>query len=51
MLPAGADRFEQLMTWLPTDVAGTYNIRILVDDEVVLDRPFRLVPKQFDLQD
>jgi hypothetical protein len=45
-LPAGADRFEQLLTLQPTDAPGTYNLRILVDGEVAMDRPFLLVTKR-----
>jgi hypothetical protein len=48
ILPKGADRFEQLLTLRPTDVPGTFNIRVSVDDTVVLDRPFRLMPRQVD---
>ncbi len=47
-LPVGADRFEQSLTLRPTDVPGTYNIRVYVDDELAMDRPFLFVPKRFD---
>jgi hypothetical protein len=42
----GADRFEQSLTLRPTDVPGTYNIRVCVDDELVMDRPFLFVTKK-----
>jgi hypothetical protein len=47
-LPQGADRFEQMLTLRPTDVFGTYDIRVQLDDDIVLDRSFRLSPKQLD---
>jgi hypothetical protein len=43
VIPAGADRFEQRITLTPKDYPGTWNVRVLVDNQVVLDRPFRLV--------
>jgi hypothetical protein len=45
-LPVGADRFEQSLTLQPTDLPGTYNLRICVDEEIVMDRPFLLVNKR-----
>lgn len=42
-LPTGVDRFEQKLTLSIKDIPGTWNIRVLVENEVVLDRPFRLV--------
>lgn len=50
-VPAGADRFEQLLTFRTTDVPGTYNLRVFVDEELVLDRPFRLVNRQLTADD
>jgi hypothetical protein len=47
-LPQGAEQFEQMLALRPTDPFGTYNIRVRLDDEIVLDRPFRLSPKQLD---
>jgi hypothetical protein len=46
VLPVGGGQFEQLLALRSSDVPGTYNIRIRVADDIVLDRPFRLVPKQ-----
>jgi ABC-type phosphate/phosphonate transport system substrate-binding protein len=42
-LPSGTDQFEQILEFLPTDVIGTWNIRIRVDKNVVLDKSFRVV--------
>jgi hypothetical protein len=42
-LPSGTDQFEQILDFLPTDVEGTWNIRIRVDRDVVLDKAFRVV--------
>lgn len=42
VLPKGAEQFEQLVRLRSTDVPGTYNVRIKVDADTVLDRPFRL---------
>ena len=39
----GEVRFEQLLELTPTDPLGTWNVRILVDRQVVLDRPFIVV--------
>jgi len=50
-LPIGADRFEQSLVLRPTDVPGTYNIRVLVDGEIVMDRPFLLVEHRLDRDD
>ena len=48
MVPAGSDRFEQALTFEPTDPPGTYNVRVLVGDELVLDRSFRIVPSRLE---
>jgi hypothetical protein len=47
-LSQDADRFEQMIALRPIDPLGTYDIRVRLDDVIVLDRPFRLVPKQLD---
>lgn len=44
-IPQGVDWFEQRIELLPTDSLGTWNIRVRVDGELVLDRPFRVVPE------
>jgi hypothetical protein len=43
VLPKATERFDQLLNLSSTNVPGTYNLRIRVENEVVLDRPFRLV--------
>jgi hypothetical protein len=43
-LPAGTEHFEQTLDFLPTDVTGTWNVRIRVDRQIVLDRAFLVVP-------
>lgn len=48
VVKAGSDRFEQALTFEPTDPPGTYNVRVLVGDELVLDRSFRVVPSRLE---
>jgi hypothetical protein len=36
----GQRRFEQALTFRPGDPLGLWNIRVVVDDRVLLDRPF-----------
>jgi hypothetical protein len=48
MVPAGSDRFEQALAFEPTDPPGTYSLRVLVGDELVLDRSFRLVQSRLE---
>jgi hypothetical protein len=43
VLPQGVDRFEQRIPLMPTDSVGTWNIRVRIDGELILDRPFRVV--------
>jgi hypothetical protein len=38
----GLDRFDQELPFSPGDVLGTWNIRVLVDDQIVIDRPFEV---------
>ncbi len=40
---AGEPRFEQVIELLPGDPLGTWNVRVLVDGNIVLDRPFLMV--------
>ena len=40
LLPANQSSFEQVLRFEPGDPLGLHNIRILLDDRVVLDRPF-----------
>jgi hypothetical protein len=40
VVPAGRTRFDQLLPFEPGDPLGTWNIRVLVEDRVVIDRPF-----------
>jgi len=42
-IPAGRSQYEQLIAFDPTDVPGTWNLRVDVDGTTVLDRPFRVV--------
>lgn len=37
---AGAERFERVLEFGPDDVPGTWNIRVLVGDELAIDRAF-----------
>jgi len=39
-IPAGRRRFDRLLHFQPGDPLGTWNIRVLVEQEVVIDRPF-----------
>jgi hypothetical protein len=36
----GLARFDQELPFTPGDSIGTWNVRVLVDDEIVIDRPF-----------
>jgi hypothetical protein len=40
LVPAGRTRFDQMLPFEPGDPLGTWNIRVLVEDQVVIDRPF-----------
>jgi len=42
-VPAGRTRFDQTIELLPDDPMGTWNIRVRVDGEIVIDRPFEVV--------
>jgi hypothetical protein len=42
-VPAGRDRLDQELPFQPGDPLGTYNLRVIVDGAVVVDRPFQLV--------
>jgi len=50
-VPAGADRFEQLLNLDPTSVPGTYNLRVMLGEEVALDRSFRVVRQRLKSED
>jgi hypothetical protein len=36
---AGLDRFDQEIAFQPGDPLGVWNVRVIVDDQVVIDRP------------
>ena len=40
LLPAGQAVFEQDIEFSPGDPLGLWNIRVLLDDQLLLDRPF-----------
>ncbi len=42
-VPAGRTRFDQTIEFLADDPVGTWNIRVRVDGEIVIDRPFEVV--------
>lgn len=42
-VPAGHTRFDQTVYFAPKDPLGVWNIRVRVDDEIVIDRPFEVV--------
>ncbi len=42
-VPAGRTRFDQTIELGPDDSLGTWNIRVRVDGEIVIDRPFEVV--------
>ncbi|MBN2193139.1 MAG: hypothetical protein JW751_10015 [Polyangiaceae bacterium] len=42
-VPAGRSRFDQELVFRPSDPLGTWNIRVRVDGEIVIDRPFEVV--------
>lgn len=48
LVPAGSDRFEQAIPLEAEDPPGTYNLRVLVGDELALDRSFRVVPSRME---
>lgn len=50
-VPIGAERFEQLLNLDPTSAPGTYNLRVMVGDEVTLDRSFRVVRQRLNSED
>ncbi|HMA97382.1 MAG TPA: hypothetical protein VKP30_32070, partial [Polyangiaceae bacterium] len=50
-VPAGAERFEQLLNLDPTSAPGTYNLRVMVANEVALDRSFRVVRQRLNSED
>jgi hypothetical protein len=39
-LPKGQDRFERIFAFQPDDAPGTWNVRVLLDGQLVIDRPF-----------
>lgn len=39
---AGESRLEQVMTFRPGDPLGLWNVRVVVDGKVVIDRPFEV---------
>jgi hypothetical protein len=41
----GQSRFEHPLTFRPGDPLGLWNIRVVVDDRVLLDRPFTVYDK------
>jgi hypothetical protein len=45
-VPAGRTRFDQVLPFQPGDGLGTWNIRVIVKDEVVIDRPFLVYDAQ-----
>jgi hypothetical protein len=45
-IPAGRQRFDRLLHFQPGDPLGTWNIRVLVEQEVVIDRPFLVYDAQ-----
>lgn len=45
-IPAGRQRFDRLLQFQPGDPLGTWNIRVLVEQEVVIDRPFLVYDAQ-----
>lgn len=47
----GMDRFEQVVQLRSTDLPGTYNIRVLVGSQIVLDRPFRMLSRPIDVDE
>lgn len=40
---SGQRRFEHLIRFEPEDLPGTWNLRVLVDDQLVIDRAFLVV--------
>jgi hypothetical protein len=42
-VPAGRELFDHELEFEPGDPLGTYNLRVIVDGLVVIDRPFQLV--------
>lgn len=50
-VPAGADRFEQLLTLDPASMPGTYNLRVTLGEELALDRCFRVVRQRLNSED
>jgi hypothetical protein len=39
-LPAGQNRFEQALRFKPGDALGLWNVRVVLDNRVLIDRPF-----------
>lgn len=50
-VPAGADRFEQLLRLDPASLPGTYNLRVILGEELALDRSFRVVRQRLNSED
>ena len=40
VVPAGRERFDQSLPFEPGDPLGTWNIRVTVQERIVIDRPF-----------
>jgi len=43
-VPVGSTQFDQRLDFAPGDPLGTWNIRVRVDGEIVIDRPFLVTP-------
>jgi hypothetical protein len=41
-VPSGSSRFEQVLALEPGDPLGTWNVRVQLDSETIIDRPFLL---------
>ncbi len=42
LLASGSDRYDQTLPLELTDPEGTYNLRLWLDETVILERPFRV---------
>ena len=45
-VPAGRQVFEQVLPFSPGDPLGMWNIRVVVEDSVVIDRPFLVLSEE-----
>jgi hypothetical protein len=43
IVPRGRSRFDQVLGFEPGDPVGMWNVRVRVEDQVVIDRPFEVV--------